>query len=41
MIKIVWSGKSAYNIYISCKNMWLGDVDTKLQMVPESSGNDI
>ena len=28
-------------LYILCKNMWLGEVDIKLQIVPESNANGI
>ena len=42
MHKLVWTENSLDSIlYIWCKNMWLCNVDTKLQMVPVSSANGI
>ena len=34
-------GQNRKILYVWCKNMWLGHVDTKLQMVPVSSANSI
>ena len=42
MSKLVWRENSLYNISLYfLQNMWLDDVDTKLQMVPESGANGI